>query len=294
MNCFLDTLLLKLFLKHISSEIQRKKSDSSFLDYWTSNQDYFSILLSKGNVKYLVREASRNSLEIQKHSEENKNQSEPISISYTNLKEYRLEEVLRKYKQEKFRYKNLYHYLFCVYPDVIKYHLSAIRMRFEQWAFDKKNLILPRRVEILRKFANLYKEGETSFDHNDLKEFFFQDGYYSKDALLSCIVGEMILISERKCEIENEFQLFLDSFVEAGELEKGGIGYKVTGKAVTTLSEYEVEETRHEDNYKIQRSTRLLTAVLALVGIIQTWKIDWETMDSAVHFWKKFFLSLLQ
>lgn len=54
--------------------------------------------------------------------------------------------------------------------------------------------------------------------------------------------------------IERELQLALDSFVAGGELSlEHPQGYQPTGKAFTTLAEYELQNRRHQDNASLQK-----------------------------------------
>ncbi len=66
--------------------------------------------------------------------------------------------------------------------------------------------------------------------------------------------------------LETRIQLFVDSFVESGEISQiDSCNYSVTGKAINTLSQYEEQERRHVENKKLQK--RMLCLTLAIVGV---------------------------
>lgn len=66
--------------------------------------------------------------------------------------------------------------------------------------------------------------------------------------------------------IERELQLALDSFVAGGELSlEHSQGYLPTGKAFTTLAEYELQNRRHRDN-TTQQCLMFIATLLAAIA----------------------------
>ena len=65
--------------------------------------------------------------------------------------------------------------------------------------------------------------------------------------------------------------LYLDSFVESGDLicTNRHYSYTITGKALLTLDEYEESERRHQDNVRLQRLMVLLTLIMAFFTMVQ-------------------------
>jgi hypothetical protein len=67
------------------------------------------------------------------------------------------------------------------------------------------------------------------------------------------------------------YSTILDSLVVTGDLKCEGAFYRVTPKALVTLSEFECEERRHKRLVNQQRWIVILTVVLAIVGAIQAY-----------------------
>ncbi len=63
--------------------------------------------------------------------------------------------------------------------------------------------------------------------------------------------------------------LLLESLCESGELTTVKGGYKLTPKALITISNHNEEQTRHSDNLSQLNSTKFLTLALVFVGLIQ-------------------------
>ena len=75
---------------------------------------------------------------------------------------------------------------------------------------------------------------------------------------------------------EKQLSLYVDSFVESGEVSKIEHGYKVNGKAIVTLEKFEAEERRHKDSVRLQYSMVFLTCILAILASVQAGLIKLE------------------
>ncbi|MGR3375115.1 hypothetical protein [Salipiger abyssi] len=64
-----------------------------------------------------------------------------------------------------------------------------------------------------------------------------------------------------------EFSINFQSFIESGEIKSSGNGYLLAGKAMTTLSAFQMDERRHSDLLKQNRWIIILTVVIATSGI---------------------------
>ncbi|MFT6907864.1 MAG: hypothetical protein ACJAS1_004552 [Oleiphilaceae bacterium] len=62
-------------------------------------------------------------------------------------------------------------------------------------------------------------------------------------------------------------ELVLDSFVDSGELIKKNMNYVVTCKALVTLSEFEFNVQRHQDQIKTAKVGNRLTWAIVVVGV---------------------------
>lgn len=140
--------------------------------------------------------------------------------------------------------------------EVFKCNFHKLFSNTRQFVFTKRKLATFDRIEILRSILDIYFTKEhNGFDSLDLM---------TKLYTLSWIIHPK---SERQ---QHKLELFLDSFVKSGELEKfNGHEYSVTGKAIATLSDYEEQERRHSESRKLQNKMVWLTAAIVLVGVIQ-------------------------
>ena len=70
-----------------------------------------------------------------------------------------------------------------------------------------------------------------------------------------------------KNRIKGILKLYVESFIETGEiLRLGGGSYKITGKAISTLEEYENVERKHSENKRLQEIIAMTTIILMLLA----------------------------
>jgi hypothetical protein len=125
-----------------------------------------------------------------------------------------------------------------------------------QYFFNKKRLITKRRMELLQLMLNIYLDNEQSnIDTIDLMTKLYSIRWVSHPS------GDQQM---------RKLKIYLESLVDSGEIIKENQGYRVTGKAITTLENFEKEEQRHISNVKLQRRLVWLTLILVLIGLIQS------------------------
>lgn len=71
-----------------------------------------------------------------------------------------------------------------------------------------------------------------------------------------------------KDEHKEHLKFFLESFAESGELKRDDGGYVLSGKALETLSNHELEKQQHRDNLATARVGNNLTWAIVIVGIL--------------------------
>ena len=71
-----------------------------------------------------------------------------------------------------------------------------------------------------------------------------------------------------KDEHKEHLKLLLESFAESGDLKRDNGGYVLSGKALETLSNYELEKQKHRDNLATAKVGNNLTWAIVIVGII--------------------------
>ena len=139
--------------------------------------------------------------------------------------------------------------------DVLRANIVNRWRAIDQFFFNRRRLVTKQRHELLRHLVAKYADSENSgFDLIDI----MTDLYSLK-----------WLQHPKGNTIEKQVELYLESLVASEELYKAGTEYVVTGKAITTLEQYEIEEGRHKDNIRNQRRLIILTIVLALSALIQ-------------------------
>lgn len=71
-----------------------------------------------------------------------------------------------------------------------------------------------------------------------------------------------------KGEHKEHLKLLLESFAESGDLVRDKDGYLLSGKALETLSNYELEKQKHRDNLATAKVGNNLTWAIMIVGIL--------------------------
>lgn len=159
-------------------------------------------------------------------------------------------EITHYYQSYQFVYTNPYKFI--ASRLLFKHKLHKLLDVLAQSIYNKKTLVRSERMELL----------------NYLVEKTIDDPAYSTDSMF---LG-MHMHSYRwyhhpkKKEHQAHFRLILDSLVESGDLKKKGDSYLVTGKALESLSVYENDQQKHQDNINNSRTAHSLTRALILVG----------------------------
>lgn len=141
-----------------------------------------------------------------------------------------------------------------------------IRVRFDRFLqsrFNKKELARQARMEVLE-----YVLTETMKDRK------FQT---HPTNLLTHLYSVRWVHRPDKDELMNYYTFMLDALKESGDLEAADHhGYKLTPRALNTVSAFVQEERRHGDNYKIQRGIFWLTIALMFFGLVQAGAAAYE------------------
>jgi len=122
------------------------------------------------------------------------------------------------------------------------------------------------RLELLRLILKHYiRTGEKDINSIDL---------------MSSLYSIRWIVHPDKDAQETKLILYLDSFVESGDLicTNNHYSYTITGKALLTLDEYEKSERRHQDNVRLQRLMVLLTLIMAFFAMVQADLIKLPTL----------------
>lgn len=71
-----------------------------------------------------------------------------------------------------------------------------------------------------------------------------------------------------KDEHKEHLKLLLESFAESGDLKRDNGGYVLSGKAIETLSNHELEKQKHRDNIATAKVGNNLTWAIVIVGML--------------------------
>jgi hypothetical protein len=138
--------------------------------------------------------------------------------------------------------------------DFIKVKLKRLLNSIAQSRFNNRELQIKPRYELLSYLIDNHGISQKKF---------------SITSLISDIYTLRFFGHPDREQCQNKLRMYVDSFVESGEVSKIEGGYKVNGKAIVTLELFQTEERRHKDSVKLQYSMVLLTFLLSILASIQ-------------------------
>ncbi len=147
----------------------------------------------------------------------------------------------------------------------LKIHVYRYIDSTYQYFFNKRKLITKKRMELLR----LMMDDQLDRTHNGISSFDLMTKIYS-----------MRLFLHPSWEFQHKkMELYLGSLVSSGELEKtNSREYVVTGKAISTIENYEEDERRHTEAVKLQRKIFWLTLIAVIFAVVQSGVIKIPTV----------------
>ena len=156
--------------------------------------------------------------------------------------------------------------------------LKILKNLLAQFLYNAKTPIRTDRVEILKKLVELRLELDT--DDSISMERILENDYGSEIyEIISKLYGDRIFNHRRYEHISAHLALLLESLVVTNDVIRGGqeSHYRATGKALSTIAQYEQENRRHKEQMRHSSKIFWLTVVLALVGILQAY-VAWRTL----------------
>ena len=127
-----------------------------------------------------------------------------------------------------------------------------------QYFFNKKTLQLPKRMKVLESIiAKQSEDPHKSFSSLDLMSYMYSIRWY---------------LHPQKTELRKKMDLYLSSFVSSGELKNqgGSFDFIITGKAIATLEQYQIETARAKSAKSANSWMLRLTAILAFFAAVQS------------------------
>lgn len=156
------------------------------------------------------------------------------------------------YKGYQFNYRNHIKFLLAY---VFRWHLFVVfRDKYSQKRFNRKPLIRAERMDLLQYLV------ERSIQK-------------PKDKFDPLFLGMQLYSSKwfyhpEKDEHQEHLKLLLESFVESGDLRLNDGAYVLSGKALETLSNHDLEQQKHQDNLATAKVGNTLTWAIVIVGLL--------------------------
>lgn len=125
---------------------------------------------------------------------------------------------------------------------------------FEQYLFNKRKLVTKQRIELLK--AVLDAQLNTGHAPSSI------------DVMVQLYSIKSVLHPEYE-RLEQQIELYLDAFVQTGELSKQSISYVITGKGIAAIEAFEEQSLRHGEAIAVQGRMFWLTVVIAALAAIQ-------------------------
>ena len=139
-----------------------------------------------------------------------------------------------------------------------------VKQAIFQWLHNKTTRFRHDRVNILKQLVDLHLSTEKPdglFAGNNDEQ--------SAIGLFEALYGSEVF-AHPKFELEyRRFNLILESFCENGEISRTNGRYRLEGKAISTIAEFEEAERRHQNGVSQNRRLVWLTLVIAAAASAQ-------------------------
>lgn len=161
-----------------------------------------------------------------------------VTHSYNGLLDYAAHEWTRFYKIQS------------IYV-ILKHHIP-------QLVFNRRSLQFRTRMVILEKILERQAD-------QPLRPFSSMD-------ILGYLYSQRWYMHPQGSRVRRKMDLYLASFESSGELRRNGASFEyfITGKAIATLEQYQIEVKRAESSRRSQLWLVILTAILAFFAAVQS------------------------
>lgn len=182
----------------------------------------------------------------------NKENYGELSIPWSWLYEYELD-ITHFYGIYDLRYSSVTQYFF---EGILPWDKFKILIgKVQQFLFNRKELVRSERIETLKIIL------EETIENRSFS--------VSSISLSSLLYTQKWVFHPDKSRQLAYNDLLLKSLEESGDLLPVQHGYKLSAKALLTISSYEEDHKRHKDNLAQSNATKWLTVALIIVGLIQ-------------------------
>jgi hypothetical protein len=186
-------------------------------------------------------------------------------LTWEEFNDYKLR-ITHYYGIAEVWFDSIFRYLWHTISKHVYIEIQAKRKinELDQYFFNKKKLVTKKRIELLQFMI----EDQVNRTHNGINSFDLMTKLYS----VKWVMHPTEIEQNRKLE------LYLDSLVKSGELEKVNNEYVVSGVAIQTIEKYEEEERKHVEAVKLQKKMLYLTIIVAAMAIIQAGVVKLPTL----------------
>ena len=214
--------------------------------------DFYSVKLedSESNTRILIRARIKDGYEALVWEGEQPGETKTLAENDIDPEKFDLR-IEHYYQGYQFDYTDPVRFLLA---GIVGWHkIVKCRDHISQSLYNKKHLIREERIALLRHLV----ERKIDNPRDEIYPLMLAIQKYSRKWLYH----------PDKEKHKAHLELVLESFVDSGELNKRGTNYVVTGKALVTLSEYELNVQQHEDQIRTARVGNRLTWAIVIVGI---------------------------
>ncbi|WP_088742976.1 hypothetical protein [Cobetia sp. QF-1] len=216
-----------------------------------SNNNFYSVELVGDNSKILVKEKGNLGFNCLVWQGEEIGIRRVLNIDEECYAKYSLR-IEHYYRGHQFTYTSAVKFIFF---DYIKwYKFLVLKDGLDQSLYNNRSIVREERMDVLNYLVEKKIE-------NDKENFDSISMALNKKA-------HKWLYHPDKERYRAHLQLILDSFVESGDIKKHENGYRVTGKALITLSEYELNIQRHKDILKSTKMSNKISSAILLIGAL--------------------------
>jgi len=221
----------------------------------SEKNDFYSTRITVGEQTALVQGLDENKISLLKYNRETDTCDIEVEILLTeiNLKTIEATHYLHNHYTTYIGINSFI--LHCLTKkDFIKVKLKRLLNSMAQSRFNNRELQIKPRYELLSYLIDNHGISQKEFSLVSLTSGIYTLRFFGHPDREQC---------------QNKLRMYVESFVESGELSKIAGSYKVNGKAIVTLEHFQTEERRHKDSVKLQYSMVLLTFLLAILASIQ-------------------------
>lgn len=216
-------------------------------------------LYENGEPKYMLEHLDGNKITALIWDADQKRFDKETEITYNDIISLDAD-IIHYYGVNEITFKSINDYV--LHNTTKAIYLKVQYYRFKNWytryRFSRKELIVHERIQILRMLIKNHvtsKKADSSMSANEMFTNMYTMLWY---------------IHPKSSEYKKTLQLNLDSLVNTGDLVKNGNQYNVTGKAIDTITRYELEENRYDQQLATQKLTGWLTFAIVLLTLLTT------------------------